>query len=262
VIVRFLFIQQKVMEEKMRERPRTLSLSIFLFALVLMISAQAAFAKKASIIPPNSKPYGSSYGEWGAEWWKWSLGIPVAAHPFNPDLNLDCSTEQSGQVWFLGSTIVSEQISPEYSVARADRTCSVPSGKAIFFPVLNVECSQLEGNGDTYEALSECTDFYMRRAVNMSVKVDGVEVTNLQKYRQKSPLFTFQLPEDNFLGIDIATQGSESISVADGVYIMLAPPSTGVHTVQFAGDFIFNEAEDGFDFHFEVDINYELTVGP
>ena len=34
------------------------------------------------IAPPNSSPYGLSYGEWGAEWWKWALGVPLAENPF------------------------------------------------------------------------------------------------------------------------------------------------------------------------------------
>src|SRR5438874_2855988 len=35
---------------------------------------------KPGIHPPNSKPYGLSYGEWSAQWWQWSLQIPTATN--------------------------------------------------------------------------------------------------------------------------------------------------------------------------------------
>jgi hypothetical protein len=43
---------------------------------------------------------------------------------------------------------------------------------------------------------------------------------------------------------------------------MLAPLPAGNHTLHYSGDFIFTQAEDGFDFHFTLDISYDLTIAP
>jgi hypothetical protein len=32
---------------------------------------------KFSIAPIKSRPYGKSYGQWGAEWWRWALSFPA-----------------------------------------------------------------------------------------------------------------------------------------------------------------------------------------
>ena len=29
------------------------------------------------VLPPNSKPYGMSYGEWNAGWYQWAASMPL-----------------------------------------------------------------------------------------------------------------------------------------------------------------------------------------
>jgi hypothetical protein len=68
----------------------------------------------------------------------------------------------------------------------------------------------------------------------------------------QSPLYTFgPLPDNNLFG---APAGTTSLSVADGVYVMLAPLSAGPHVIHFKGQIP--------DFNFFIDITYHLTVGP
>jgi hypothetical protein len=196
------------------------------------------------VLPPQSNPHGHSYAEWSALWWKWALSMPLDQHPLAD--TAPCSTGQSGGVWFLGGSFVS---------AEAERNCTVPPGKAIFFPVLNTECSTIEPDpfhGDTAAELSACAKGWVDGATGVC-GVDGVPVQNLEMYRVQSPLFTFgPLPANNVLFIDVPP-GTTGQSVSDGYWLMLAPLSVGQHTIDVVGVFA-----NGFTFH----ITYNLMVAP
>jgi len=75
------------------------------------------------------------------------------------------------------------------------RTCTVPSGKAILFPIINAECSQIEGNGNTQQELSKCAKDLIDAVTTVTATVDGVDLQDLttpnSPYRVQSPLFTF-----------------------------------------------------------------------
>jgi hypothetical protein len=63
-------------------------------------------------------------------------------------------------------------------------------------------------------------------------------------------------------GIEGAEEGVTSLSVADGVYVMLAPLSVGTHEIHFEATVKFTEDSDGFDFVFIQDVTYNITVRP
>jgi hypothetical protein len=80
------------------------------------------------IIPVNANAYGNTYGEWSAEWWQWALSIPAANSPISDTTGANCTQRQSGPVFYLAGT------SGGHAVTRK---CTVPTGKALFFPILN-----------------------------------------------------------------------------------------------------------------------------
>src|ERR1043166_2405529 len=211
--------------------------------------------KNPRIFPLGSSPYGKTYGEWSAEHWKWTFSLPVDHHPLTD--TADCSAGQSGPVWFLGGTFTTTT-EGNVTIATATRDCSVPPGKALFFPIINNECSTLEGNGTTDAELRSCAKFFQDHAHDLTCTIDGVAVQNLDSYRAQSPLFTYgPLPDNNILesfGVN-APAGSTSASVADGVYVMLAPLSAGSHTIHFTGALSLRTANgDPFDLEFRLDI--------
>lgn len=198
-----------------------------------------------TVIPPQAKAYGMTSGEWSAKWWQWALSLPVDQNPFF-DEGGDCSKGANGQlgpVWFLTGVI---NVS-----GTAVRNCTVPAGKALFVPIINLECSTLEAppfHGDNEEELRACaTRFHFG---NVFAEIDGVAVQNLDRYLVKSPMFTFTVPPENVLGVG---PGSGQ-SVSNGYYLMLAPLSVGEHVIRFGGTFT--------DFDFSLDITYNLTVAP
>lgn len=218
-------------------------------ALTLALTANAAPAGKGNqgnpgILPPQSNSHGMSYAEWSAEWWKWAVSMPLDHHPLAD--TADCSAGQSGSVWFLGGSFVT---------AETTRRCTIPAGKALFFPVLNTECSTIEPdpfNGETEAELSACAKGWVDGATGFCT-IDGVPVQNMDKYRVQSPLFTFgPLPANNVLFIDVPP-GTTGQSVSDGIWLMLAPLPVGQHNIDFGGVFA-----SGFNFH----IIYQITVVP
>lgn len=48
-------------------------------SLVSVINVSAQVSDK--IYPPDSKPFGLTYGQWSEKWWQWSLGIAMADNP-------------------------------------------------------------------------------------------------------------------------------------------------------------------------------------
>ena len=84
--------------------------------------------KNPRVVPPGSTAYGQTYAEWSEAWFQWSFSLPVTAHPLFG--TADCSAGQSGNVWFLGGTFGASGIG-------VVRNCTIPAGKALFFPIIN-----------------------------------------------------------------------------------------------------------------------------
>ncbi len=190
------------------------------------------------ILPPHAHAFGKTLGEWSAKWWQWAFSIPMAAHPLFD--TADCDTGQSGKVWFLGGT---------FTGAAATRDCTVPHGKAILFPIANVECSTLEGPpffGSNEAELRACAAAFQDTASGLSATIDGHEVKHVDRYRVQSPLYEFSAPADGLFGPDPVS----GQSVSDGVWILLAPLSHGSHTIHFEGSF------PGFP----IVVTYNLTI--
>jgi hypothetical protein len=162
----------------------------------------------------------------------------------------------------------------------ASRSCTVPEGVALFFPLANafdihVACTpatlsicdpydtpQLIWNdlhiaGDSHGGFS---------VTALHATIDGVPVSNLDPastpYRACAgpvagcaPPYSVTVPADNIfsvVGISLPA-GTYSPAVADGFYLLLAPLPPGPHTIEFGGSgYIFG--------NFSQDITYHLTV--
>jgi len=218
----------------------------------------------SAVLPINSKPYGKTYGEWSGAFWKWEFSLPVRNHPLSINSGqVDCSAGQSGPVWFLGGTFTTTPVAPGITLGRADRTCTIPPGKALFFPIVNSECSTITGDnlGDTTEAgLRQCATFFasFTNPNTLRARIDGNDLSALFRYNVSSPLFVFgPLPDANifqFFGLT-APAGTMAYSVSDGVHLMVSPLSVGTHQIHFYGEQDFPDGSK-----FIQDITYHLTV--
>jgi hypothetical protein len=213
--------------------------------------------RPGGVLPPNSNAFGKSYGEWAAEFWKWVYSIPVSNHPlFDKG---DCSVGQEGKVWFLGGTYL---IAPQGNggddvpifIGKAERECFIPNGKAIFFPIINVEANTIDEDPvPTEDELRASANDFADLMTDLTVTIDGKPVRNLKRYRAESPLYTIgPLEADNVAGAD---EGTVADAVTDGYWILLAPLSSGEHEIKFSGT-----ADASPDFIFKLDITYKVTV--
>jgi hypothetical protein len=241
------------------QRIASILVIITLFALT-PVRTQAANLNPG-VFPPNSKPYGSSYSLWSAKWWQWAFSIPEPVNPLTDETGEDCGRGQAGPVWFLGGTFIVVETAEGELLGQAERDCTIPAGKAIFIPVINAECSTVEGNGTTEQELRDCAVFFADHVTSVEVTVDGVPLVDLDPpdspFRVQSPLFEFKLPPDNLIGFDTGGRTITSPSVSDGYWVMLKPLSRGEHTVHFTAVADFT-ADLGFVF--TLDITYHLTI--
>lgn len=242
----------------------TIAIILGLMVLAPMV-AHADENPNPSVLPPDSKPYGLTYGEWSAKWWQWAYSIPLSENPLVDETGANAANGQSGPVWFLaGKFCITPCGSPE--VATANRVVNVPAGKALFFPILNTEWDNLGVEPPLSEKeLRDIIEAQMDSGENMVAEVDGVPIKDLESalttpYRVISPVFTYRIPSDNIyklFGINLPAQDVPG-AVGDGVYLMLAPLPVGQHKIHFKGDFPITAPYGAF----ALDITYTINVVP
>jgi len=203
----------------------TLGLALLLAMLLPATSFGNNWNK--GVMPPNQPAYGLTYAEWSARWWQWSTAMIMDNHPLADTAG--CSRGQFGPVWFLGGNFT--------GASGGTRKCTVPAGKALFFPIVNVDCSSLEQApfyGGTPQERRACARAMGDTAYGLSVQIDGVSLQFLTKYRATSPNLVFAVaPSPNVLGVGA---GSGEL-VADGYYLLLEPLASGQHVIHFVGSF-------------------------
>jgi hypothetical protein len=81
-------------------------------------------------------------------------------------------------------------------------------------------------------------------------------LTGLFSYRTTSRLFTFTA-DPSLVAFDPCVTGTPQVGVTDGYAIMLSPLPPGSHTI-----FIHGVIDFGGGSTFEVQVTYNLTIGP
>jgi hypothetical protein len=223
-----------------------LALGLLLTAaeMVPKIVAQAD-VNTNSILPPGSKPYGKTYGEWSAAWWQWTTFLPADKNPSNDNTGKYCAEGQTGPVWFLGSTPSGASI----------RTCSVPSDRGILFPVITNECSTSEyPQYKTESDLRKCAKEQQDKVTSFDASIDGRKIPDLQKYRTESPLFRLNLSKNNIFG----TIAGPTNAVSDGIWLLLSPLPPGKHEIRFSSSAV--DVTSAAPMNFASIVVYHLNV--
>lgn len=190
----------------------------------------------------DSKPFGIPYGEWLVKHTKWLFQVPLDVHPGKNYTTENCSESQSGPVWFL--TLNFEK--------GEQRTCIIPSDKAILLPILAGFCG--EWDLKPWETLTSCAKAGNEYGT-ISASVDGKKIEELESYRAQSPIFDITLPENNVLGHKSGSGKAQN----DGFYLFLEPLSPGKHTVHTSTN-VNNIIAPGFNY--DTDLTYHLIITP
>jgi hypothetical protein len=188
-----------------------------------------------------------------AQWWQFVISLPTTVNPLVDSTGADCMVGQRGPVWFLAGTFFG---------GTATRTCSIPEGEALFFPVINsVQVNSPNVCGQTgnlgVNALRALAAPLIDAATNLSVQVDGKVVEELVRIR--SVVFAATFPTDNIFnapcgGPGTVPAGVYSPAVDDGFYASLKPLSVGSHTLHIHAEVPSQ--------NFVLDVTYDLRVVP
>jgi hypothetical protein len=231
---------------------------------VVLITHTVCFASTQSGKPPQSpgpNPNANQFNELSALWWQWIFSIPTAANPNLADGVVDCSYAQSShsrsaQIWFLAGSFG----------GAADRSCTVPRGIALFFPLLNIEydnvgCCDPTTLPFTYsiQQIKQFAAAAQDNPLELHASVDGVPVP---AYRAQSQVFSYSFPAtgnlyNSLFGLAVPGTNWPSTTVfpavSDGYWVMVDPLPPGTHLIKFGAI-----ANNGFT----VDITYHITIAP
>jgi hypothetical protein len=246
------------MNSRLRGWQSLLAAVVLWAGLLVSLLAAPAYADpnpNPRVLPPNSRPYGSTYGEWGVKWTQWAFALPTSVNPNLADGNVDCSVGQTGRVWFLAVVF---NLS-----GTATRSCTIPSGTALFFPILTAGNNNIATDPPlTAEELMAVVREILSFVTDLHVSIDGQPLHNLSIYRAPAPApYALTVPaQDNlwqYFGLDVpgADWPSTTIepSVSDGFWLFLAPLPPGPHVITFG-------ATIGPPIFFTFETTYHLTV--
>ena len=240
------------MKNDTKKTLKTLS-TLLTVTLLLALPRSVALADDDSnprILPPNSHPYGKTYGRWSTAWWQWVFSLPANNSPILD--TGDCSAGQSGKVWFLAGA---------FAPTTVTRQCTIPPGTALFFPLANAWADNTGCPSYTTFTAQELADMakgFVDSAGAITCTIDGVPVQGVanaaqSRYRVGPQVFKYTLAQTdnilaNYFGATCIADGTVVTPAAeDGVYLMVAPLPAGSHTIHFT--------VQGF-----LDITYVLTV--
>ena len=152
-------------------------------------------------------------------------------------------------MWFLAGTFG----------GRAERICQIPSGRAIFFPIINDIISfATDPHLKTGEELRKYAKKDLDNVKFLSARLDGIEIGNLECYRVQTSMFEIKLPNGQS-GDLLPTK-----AISEGYWIFLSPLSIGKHKIEFKGEKLaFDEITDFKSDHlpkFNTEVIYDITI--
>lgn len=207
----------------------------YLFGLLMVVmlatSPVATAAGNPKVAPPSN---GANYSQLGDQWFIWFFD--ALDNGYNPSGN-DCYLDkQPTDKIFLMSTGVGNSV---------ERTCNIPAGKQLFFPVLTQANGEVTNFYKQILAADPNTwynpfiwEFWNKRFMNPDnvviwTEVDGVRVksywADTKLHRTKDGLDGAFLLQSKTL----FPPYTDFVIIQGGYYVLLNPLSPGEHTITF-----------------------------
>jgi hypothetical protein len=194
------------------------------------------------IFPPHPyRPFGISYELWTIKWWKWLMSVPKTINPVFDESGVNCHINQNDpNVWFIAGTFG----------GFAERQCTIPLGKSIFFPIINIEASFNDTEVSSELELVSFTKTHIDdiNVNGIQVKVDNMVIDKLDRYRISTPVFDLNFLEDNILNAKVGLTKAAS----DGYWVFLRPLCSGFHTLFFSGSCLSGKIRIGAKYIFDI----------
>ena len=231
-----------------------------LLSIGLSPAARAADNSRAFVFPPATGPLGWAYRDLAAQWWQWVLsapGIPpgesggASANPLVDTTGDACAVGQRGLIWFLAGA--SGDFGGPTTVTRE---CTVPAGRILFFPVLNLAYFAFLTDPPDERTIAFIRSHVtgVENTTGLFAEIDGAPVPNIARYLEKSSIFNIILPPGNiFEAFGLGPNFVLSPSADEGYYLAVAlpPPPAGSQTARHTLHFGVKN---------KVDTTYHLTV--
>jgi hypothetical protein len=227
-------------------------LAIATGAMLAVLAACHAPLAHAQIVSPQSESFPQTYGEWGAQWWQYVLGIPANENPLFDNTGAQCGLGQWGEVFFLVGTATTGPV--------VRKNCKVPADTGLFFPIINISCAVPEDGSTAKDIEKVCSDIIDQvDKKSLFLTIDGKSVPNLENFRA-SEFFSFTGSAHGPYETTGCVQELQpcyadfrATAFSDGYWAMLNPLSLGKHTIHFGASIPPS---------FTVDVTYELKVVP
>ena len=187
------------------------------FVFLALVPA-SALAQKSYLLPPDAVVAGQTQEDWSRSWWQWAASFERYESPVSDLTGELCGGHQSGDVWFLAGT---------YETKRTYRTCRVPRGKHLFFPLINYVVMPNRAPVSC-EAVTNTAARVTDAVSNLVLRIDGERIVDLERHRQATR-------ECFDLGVLVAPPVRMFPTAANGYYAMLRPLPPGEHVIDLGG---------------------------
>lgn len=183
-------------------------------AALVLLAAAPAHAQTVPLIPPGKAIAGTSQEDWSKRWWRWALSFDEDESPVGDPDGRFCAFGQTGPVWFLAGT---------YGTARTIRSCRVPAGKTLFFPLVNYITLEPDDEDEPCASLKQRAARATPAPTALVLEVNGKRFNALQAHRQATRR-CFRAFEDD-----------DTLAAGNGFYVALGPLKKGRYTLNFGG---------------------------
>lgn len=182
-------------------------------ALCLCLAAGPNFAQDVRLVAPNETLAAISQSEWSERWWQWAFSFERVRSPVADQTGAMCASRQSGDVWFLAGT---------YGTKRVERTCTIPHGKTLFFPLVNYLAFRGNDSAESCVSLASRASALTNEPSALILDVNGKRFDNLKAHRVPSRCFS-------------VVPGQKTDAVSDGYFVAIHPLPRGTHVLNFGG---------------------------
>ena len=193
---------------------------------------------------PEDMVDGRKVSEYVNRWWQWTYTMPEDQSPVHDLTGAHCDAKQEGEVWFLAGG---------YGSSTITRSCVIPEGRYIFFPVINMVY------WPRYEGSLTCDEAKRHAALNND-ELLTIEVS-LNSVSAWNPANTRIASEQCFdlLGMLPREINPPRVypAATDGYWLMLKPLPKGEHVLKFQAQYDKEKTPYG---KMLQDIEYHLTI--
>ena len=223
----------------------TMKKQCYLVILFISFLNQPLHAAENILVARNMPVNGHLQSDYVNSWWQWAVSMPNRDSPVRDRTGVNCSVNQHGAVWYLAGG---------YGSSLIHRKCTVPSGKYLFFPVINMLYSPSNSsNATTCASVKKNASINNQYLISFKVVVDKHKFVNPVYYRQASK---------ECFDLSARIPRKKNVpriypSATDGYWIMIKPLSIGSHKISFRAE--YNNPNSAYGKMIQ-DIQYDLKI--